>query len=918
MLTGSTRFRLLGPLRFWDGTAWTGVPAAQQRTVLAVLLSEAGRVVATDRLIDELWGEHPPKAASAVVRGYVMWLRRRLGSERAPALVTRDRGYELAVGPAEVDAVQFETLVNAGRRALAGGQSEVALARLSEGLALWRGPALGDVPDVPAISAYARRLEHARLSALEDYLQLRVQAGDHDEALAELEPLVQQHPLRERCWELLMLALHRCGRRADALEAYRRARHALVAGLGLEPGQQLRDLQHAILSGDDGSAAPLHLPPAQLPPDVAGFAGRRAQLDALDKLLHESARLISVTGTAGAGKSALAVHWAHRVRERFPDGQLYLNLRGFDPTGSPMSEAEAVRGLLDALRVPAERIPTAVQSCIGLYRTLMAEKRVLIVLDNAGEAAVVRSLLPAAPGCLVITTSREDLHGLIITDGAEPVALDLMSTQDACDLLASRIGRDRVAREPQAADEIIERCSRLPLALAVVAARAVTRPGFSLEALAGELRDGLEVLSGGETATDPRAVFSWSYRALDEQTARLFRLLGLHPGPDIGTAAVASLAGLTAQRARAAMARLVRASLVAEPEPGRYTWHDLLRGYARQLVYAHDDEPLRQAALHRMTDHYLHTAHAAAMLFEPLRDPIRLETAAPASTVEHLADRGAALDWLRREHTVLLRVVQQAASAGFDRETGRLAWCLAQYLEWQGHWADFTATQEAALGAATRSRDTALWVAASRQLARAQARMGRLEAADITLRAIIDVGGPVDRADALFTLGMVKMMQTRYADALGRAVSAHELFEANGDRAGQARALNLIGWSQAHLGRFGEAIEHCGRALALAQGLGYRSVEANAWDSLGFAHHSGGDMRAGIVCYERSLAILRELGHRQYEADTLVRIADAFHTLGDRERAHAAWRDAIDIFDHLGHSTAAGVRERLASCCDHP
>ena len=899
------KFRLLGPLLIFDGTGWVAVRAPQQRILLAALLSEPGRVLPTDRIIEEIWGQHPPKAATAVVRGYVMRLRQLLGDGRNGSLSTRPGGYELATGHDRTDEAVFEELVTAGRRALVNGETGVAMTQLSQALDLWRGPALADVPATPAVTAYTVRLEQARLSALEDCLGLKLDHGRPGDVVDELEHLAQRNPLRERLWEHLMVALDRCGRRGEALEAYHRARRALVEGLGLEPGQRLRDLQHSILSGPGLSASPPHngyrIVPAQLPADPRGFTGRRGYLERLDALmtLTEPA-LILLTGTGGVGKTALAVHWAHRIRQQFTDGQLYVNLRGFDPSGCPMGQSEAIRYFLDAFQVPHEAIPAGTQAQAGLYRSVLSGKRMLIVLDNARDAEQVRPLLPGASGCLVIVTSRNDLRGLVAAEAAHPVFVDLMSASDARDLLVHRIGVDRVAGYHQHLDEIVTTCGGLPLALAIVAARAAARPAFGVDVLAAELRQsdgGFESFAVDDIVTDPLTVFSWSYRVLESEVASLFRLLGLHPGPEVGVGAAASLLGLPEGRARNLLMRLAHANLATEVAPGRFALHDLLRSYARQLVQAHDDSPWRDAARRRMVDHYLFTGYTAAILLDPLRDPIPIPVTLPAegTTIDRLADHRDALRWFRQEHPVLLRVVEHAAMSGMDRSTGQLAWCLSCYLDLQGHMADLAATQRTAYHAAARIEETCLQAVAGRLLARALANLGEYDEGRSLLREILDLGTPVDRAHTNAALCQVEQSKGDHRTALLHARSALDLFRANDHPMGQARALNLIGWSQLHVGDAGEAVKNCRQALRLLDRAGDRIVEGNTWDTLGLASHHLGKPGTAIECYERALAIHQDLGNRLYEAETLLHIAHSCDTLGERQRAEKARRDAMEI-----------------------
>jgi hypothetical protein len=441
------------------------------------------------------------------------------------------------------------------------------------------------------------------------------------------------------------------------LSAYQRAKRRLADELGVDPGADLKHLELTILRGDErqvtspGAGPRLTDPrPAQLPADLPSFTSRGDELAALDAILARTtdpptAAVISLSGTAGVGKTALALHWAHRVADRFPDGQLYVDLRGFDPTGSAMSPDEAIRGFLDAVGVTARCIPASLDARAGRYRSLLAGRRMLVVLDNARDTDQVCPLLPGAPGCLVLVTSRNQLTSLVAKEGAHPVTLDLLAPDEALQLLTRRLGPARVAGELDAAEDIIASCARLPLALSIVAARAASHPTFRLADLAADLRsrhNGLDAFDGGEPVTDARALFSWSYHALSDPAARLFRLLGLHPGPDIGNLAAASLAGIPVARARSLLAQLTRAHLVTERAPGRYAFHDLLRTYAAELARAVDGDAERRAARQRMFDHYLHTSHAAGRLLDAPREPSLPDGAQPAAGHEPPTGHGQA------------------------------------------------------------------------------------------------------------------------------------------------------------------------------------------------------------------------------------------------------------------------------------
>ncbi len=566
--------------------------------VLATLALHCGEVVSTDRLVDVVWGEAAPTTAVNTLQSHVSLLRRVLGSKAA--IRARPPGYLLDVAGDGTDVRLAERLFQQGQQAadpLRGAPL------LQAALALWRGRPLTDLAGLPWLEEQAERLDLFYVEVKQAWFGAKLASGEHVTLVPELEQMVADRPLDEHIRAQLMLALYRSGRQADALATFHRLRRTLVAELGIEPSRELHDLETAMLRQDPALDPPApavglaqaipKLPvPAQLPSAVPALAGRGAELASLDALLPRAAQagsdpgaaavIVVLSGTAGVGKTALAVHWAHRVAAQFPDGQLYVNLQGFDPGGTALEPGEAVRGFLEAFGVPATRTPAALAAQAGLFRSLLAGKQVLVVLDNARDVEQVRALLPGSPGCLAIVTSRDRLAGLVATEGAYPLTLDLLPAAGARDLLARRLGPGRVGREPAAVDDIIAGCARLPLALTIAAARAATSPGFPLAVFGAELRGAtraLDPLPGGDPATDVRAVFSWSYRALSDPAARMFRLLGLHPGPDISLAAAASLAAAKPGQARVPLGELTQAHLLAEHTPGRYACHDLLRAW---------------------------------------------------------------------------------------------------------------------------------------------------------------------------------------------------------------------------------------------------------------------------------------------------------------------------------------------------
>jgi tetratricopeptide (TPR) repeat protein len=553
-----------------------------------------------------------------------------------------------------------------------------------------------------------------------------------------------------------------------------------------------------------------------------------------------------------------------------------------------------------------------------MYQRLMAGRRILVVLDNARDPAQVRPLLPGSPRGMVLVTSRDELTGLVCADGARPVGLDVLTPAEASRLLAARLGSARLAAEPAAAAALIALCARLPLALAITAARAAARPGFSLAALAAGLRDErgrLDALATGEEATDPRVVFSWSYHQLSPAAAWMFRLAGLHPGPDISVAAAASMGAVSLPEARRLLLELTRGNLLAEPAPDRYALHDLLRAYAVNQAAVADDEQARRAAIRRMLDHYLHTAHAAALLLKPSRERISLTPPLAGVMPECLASHRQALDWLEAEHKVLLAAVSLAAETGFDQCAWQLAVAMDEFLDWRGRWRESAAVQRTALAAATRLGDTAGQAVAGRVLGTACSLLADYDQALAFMASSLglyrELGDRGGQARVHQVLGWVAMLQGRRDDALGHAEQALALFEAVADRAGQAAALNNAGLCHVRLGDPRRARALCQQALALNQELGVRRGEAHAWDNLGYAEHELGHYSDAVSCYQNALRLFRDLQDRFNQAEILDRLGDAHRTVDDRRQAHDAWQQALDILDELHRPEADQVRAKL-------
>jgi tetratricopeptide (TPR) repeat protein/DNA-binding XRE family transcriptional regulator len=694
---------------------------------------------------------------------------------------------------------------------------------------------------------------------------------------------------------------------------YPRTLRLLADELGV-PANHLEEppARSAPTGGPSSGAAPRQLPAA-----VRHFVGRHREQKVLDSLLGEDAGpvICVIGGTAGIGKTALAVHWAHQVAPRFPDGQLYVNLRGFDPAGPVLTAGEALGRLLDALEVSGQRLPADLDAQATAYRTLLAGRRVLILLDNARDAEHIRPLLPGSPGCLVVVTSRRQLTPLVAAEGAHPVTLDLLTEEEAEELLGRRLGDDRVAGERDAAATIIDRCARLPLALTIVAARAAMDCDRRLAVLADELTaTGLDTLSAGDPATDVRNVLSWSYRALTPSAARLLRLLGLHPGPDISTGAAASLAGIGPDKVAPILTELTQANLLVEHTPRRYVQHDLLRAYAAELARTAEDEEQRDAAVNRLLDHYVQTAFAAAMLLEATRDHIATVPRLPGVTPEELDDDRHALAWFTTERAVLLATLQLGNRCGLHRRTWQLAWSLVGFMERRGGWHDFLAAQEVGLTAARHLADPRAEGCAHRYVAAAHACLGELDEARAHLVRDRDISrdskNRTEQAQAHLQLARIDEMQGRYADGVVNAGQAAELFKSLRHRRGSADAINYLAWFQALLGQYRPALTSARQALIRYQRLGQVLGQGAARDSIAYIHHHLGDYSQARAEYEIALAIYRRIGDRHFEAMVLDHLADTHQAAGDHQSAYDARQRALSILDELRHPDADRIRTR--------
>ncbi|TFE37107.1 tetratricopeptide repeat protein [Streptomyces sp. ICN441] len=936
------RFAVLGPVRCWRGPNEIDLGPPKQRAVLATLLLGEGSQVSVQTLVDAVWGTGSPGSAVSSLRCYVYRLRRLLG----PAAIRSMRdGYRMPTSPDTLDLTAFRGLVAEADQAQRDNDGKTAARCLNDALAHWQGAALAGIRGEYA-QTQRDRLERLRLSAVEASCSIRLELGEHVTIVGELAALVAEHPLDERFRAMLMLALYRSGRQAEALMTYAEVRSLLADELGIDPGPELRNMYERILRADvalitspaptqpdpDPARQAIRRPaPAQLPADPPAFVGRTAQLALVDRILdggngisaHVGVALI--TGMAGVGKSTFAVRWAHRVASRFPDGQLYIDLRGFDPAGPPVSPDRALRAVLESFGTEPTDLPQDPDALVARYRTQLAGKQVLLLLDNARDARQVRPLLPSNPGCMVVVTSRNRLSGLIATDGARPVPLDVLTVGEGRDFLARRLGANRTAAEPAALDEIIRHCARLPLALAIAAARALARSAFPLATLARELADGqsrLNTLSDRDAAADVRSVFSWSYHALTPAAARLFRLIALHPGPDISPAAAASLAGLTAPHAHQLLAELTDAHLLDETRPGRYALHDLLRAYAHELSRSTDTPNEQHAARLRVLDHYLHSAYRAARAYSPDRHAIALSAPAQGVQPEEFPPGAERTDpaaaWLDTEQAVLTAAVETAAVHGCDTHTWQLAWAIGHHLDRNARWHDLQATQHLAMEAAKRLQDPHAQAHVHQSLARAATCLSRVDEARGHMERAVELfaaaGETIACAESHRQLSWVAEQQGDLEAALfhaQRSLAGHREADAPGLRT--VAALNAVSWCHILLGQHQQALALCQEALARPEIHDRPYLAADIWDSTGLVQHHLGRNTEAVASYERALALYRTVGVAHAEADTLRRLGDTHLAAGRVEPARAVWTQSLALLERLGHADSEVVRGRLDS-----
>ncbi|MFE9747001.1 BTAD domain-containing putative transcriptional regulator [Saccharothrix saharensis] len=942
-------FGVLGPMiARRDGTAVT-LSAAKHRVVLAALLVRPGTVVPVDALVTALWGDEPPDRARSTCQAYVMRLRQALGD--GAVVRTCPGGYLLDVTPEQVDVGRFTALT---KEAGVATRPEDRAELLHRALALWRGQALVDVPSESLHRDVAPALTEQRLRALAHRVDADLALGRHEELVGELTALTAEHPFQERFWAQLMLALHRCNRQADALHVYQELDRTLVEELGLRPGEEVRALQEAILKEDPALAAPVgrvvRVRPA-VPPDIGDFVGRdeliREAEDRLRATGGSAAPIVVLSGPPGVGKSALAVHLAHRLNAEFPDGVLHVNLHGYS-NARPTSVTQALGYFVRVLGMPAEQVPLAQDELESHYRAMLSGRRMLVVLDNAADADQVRPLLPADAACAALVTSRSELRGLTALQGARRLSLDVLTEDEARDLLVAILGADAVAAQPAASGALAGLCARLPLALRIAAANLSARPRPDIADYVAELRqdDRLAALAvEGDDSAAVRSAFSASYAALTAQARVLFRRLGLLPGTDFTAPAAAALLGVPFGTATRLLEALAAASLVQQHAPRRYQFHDLLRLYARTRAAEEEPEPERTAALRRWLEHCLHTADAAAELLNPTLS--RLTRPAPTSepVVPYLGNGAEAAAWFAAEHGNLVAAIEHAATAEPE-----LCWHLADavrgYLYSRRLDADLLAVTDTALAAAhgQGQRDVVPFLRNSRGMLHWS--RGDYDSAVRDLDAALEghraVGSRTGEAVVLSNLGIVRLELGEVDTAVEHTSRALELCRELGQRRTEAATLVNLGFmhlergeldrAEEHLhlaltlcerldlahtgatarnnlggvrlrqGRLNEALAHHTAALETYRRLHARHDEAEVLQNLAATHREAGRYDEAVECGTQALELARRTGNMRYEADALNTLGSTALRSGDRATARRRHHEALVLCAHAGYA----------------
>jgi DNA-binding SARP family transcriptional activator len=929
-------FRMLGPLEVQTERGWTGISAPKWRTVLAVLLLNPGQVVSTDRLIAEAWPSRPPKTASNSVSIYVHRLRRLIGDAEGRILVTRAPGYQIRTGTQDIDTQRFTALTAAATRELSGGDARRAAELLDEALGLWRGRALTDVPPSALVSAEAERLEESRLDAQALKLEADLGCGRHTQVVADARRLLADQPMGERLWMLLIRALHSSGRQAEALEAYGQAREVIAEELGVDPGPELQRLYQQILAADAENLAPAALLPAaveplpplaQLPADIPDFTGRAEQVQDLRDRLAGPPRpdspgavaVAAVIGAGGLGKTTLAVHTAHLLRPEFPDGQLYINLLG--ASQHPAAPSDVLARFLRDLGMNPARIPVSEEERSASYRSRLTDRKVLIVLDDAKDAAQVRPLLPGSASCAVLVTTRSWMPDLA---GSHFVDLDVLEPAEARTMFSAIIS-PRAEAEPEATDEVLTACAGLPLAIRIAGARLASRGGWTVRALAGRLSDErqrLDELRVGNLAV--RASFEVSFASLPGASqpggidpARAFRLLGVWPGPSIGLAAAAALLGRPESAVADAAEVLIDAHLLDSPVPDVYRFHDLLRVYAADRAREQETEDDRRDAVVRVLTWYLHSMEAAARVISPQHTRVPLDLPPAGVRPLEFSSLDDALAWCEAERARLVAAVRLAAESGLHQIAWKLPAAAMSFFYRRSHWTNWVTTHEIGLASARQVGDklAEAWMLNNLGMAYGQQRMEESVACfEQALALYQELGDGQGEARAATNVAKAYFDLGRFGEALAAGQRSLGIQRQFGKRYGEGITLDNLGCAYRELAEYDEAIDCLQQALAIFRELGDRDAEADSLSDLGAAYLSQGGMGQAVASLREALVIQRDIGDRHGQARTLQRLGLTQQRAGNAGEARELLFDALHLLDELGdHARAAQVRANLVT-----
>ncbi|MEU4532458.1 tetratricopeptide repeat protein [Micromonospora ureilytica] len=931
--------RVLGAIEAYTAGTPVDLGSRQQRLVLGLLLLEPGRALSVERLVELVWGSDPPASARSTLQALVSRLRACLRRARNPVnanppevieILHTGAGYLLRVDPGSVDVHRFTGLVAQARQA----DDERAVKLFDSALTLWRGDPLADVAPTDLRDRLCAGLREMMWAAVEDRLEALIRLSRSREALDELTKLLAEHPFRQRLVGQLMLVLHRAGRTDEALATYRDLRARLVTEFGLDPTPELRQMEAAILRADPALDVPPDPPPpgdlalrrpgnpparpAELPHAPGGFVGRRAELAALDAQLDAVRRgggpgIVVIDGMGGIGKTALALHWGHLHRDDFPDGQVYLDLRGFSPGDTPMPPVEALPRLLLSLGVPPSDIPPTAESQSGRMRSLTDGRRLLFVLDNAYNAAQVRPLLPGNVTGLVVVTSRRRLPGLVVREQALPLSLAPLLPVESVDLVAGCLHRSR----PDERKALAEYCGHVPLAIRIVAARALDLPDRPLGDLLHELRQGrrLDAFVGPDGPdTNLRAVFSWSYRGLSPPAAELFWRLALHPGESVGVHAAAALAGVSVLRARELTAELHRANLLQLPGPDRYQFHDLMGAFARELAEAPENAAQSPLVFDRLLNCYLHTVSAAGRVLQPHRPHVRPTPPAPVEAMS-IETYQAALGWCESERTNLVPMVRAAASGGAPTYAWQIALAASAYWYITKRRQDWRTATRIGVAATRAVGDRRAEGALLASLATALCESRRYtEAIDLYQKSLRlhEASGDWDwRATSLNSLAVAHAEAGRPDEALATFALARKEHRLRGNRRGEGVALQNMAQCHVLLGQPGEAIDRHEEALTAMRDAGDRYAEAICIANLGEAHAELGDHERAIRRFREAGRLHLSTGNEHGRARTLLALGRSLSERGEADDARSCWRQALAVFNELGDPEADEIRALL-------